>query len=130
MNRFVGGFIIPLPSTIGFEFVSNLHFYFSVYRTSGAYPDSFQHIYRRFINEDITVTLPDGMDACDIGTITVWCQPFSANLYKTGYTTKHVCKCHDTMMITTFHACIYIYFWIHNNYLRLAWSISILCIIF
>ena len=24
------------------------------------------------------VTLPDGVDACDIGTITVWCQPFRA----------------------------------------------------
>ena len=24
------------------------------------------------------VTLPDGMDACDIGTITIWCQPFRA----------------------------------------------------
>ena len=24
------------------------------------------------------VTLPDGVDACDIGTITVWCQPFTA----------------------------------------------------
>ena len=24
------------------------------------------------------VTLPDGVDACDIGTITVWCEPFTA----------------------------------------------------
>ena len=24
------------------------------------------------------VTLPDGVDACDIGTITIWCEPFSA----------------------------------------------------
>ena len=24
------------------------------------------------------MTLPDGVDACDIGTITVWCQPFRA----------------------------------------------------
>ena len=24
------------------------------------------------------VTLPAGTDACDIGTITVWCQPFRA----------------------------------------------------
>ena len=24
------------------------------------------------------VTLPDGVDACDIGTLTVWCKPFSA----------------------------------------------------
>ena len=24
------------------------------------------------------VTLPDGVDACDIGTITIWCQPFTA----------------------------------------------------
>ena len=24
------------------------------------------------------VTLPDGVDACDIGTITIWCQPFRA----------------------------------------------------
>ena len=27
---------------------------------------------------DITVTLPDGVDACDIGTFTVWCEPFQA----------------------------------------------------
>ena len=24
------------------------------------------------------VTLPDGVDACDIGTITIWCEPFTA----------------------------------------------------
>ena len=24
------------------------------------------------------VTLPDDIDACDIGTITVWCEPFTA----------------------------------------------------
>ena len=47
-----------------------------MYRTSGNYPGSFQR--RRFTNEDITVTLPDGVDACDIGTITIWCQPFRA----------------------------------------------------
>ena len=46
------------------------------YRTSGTYPGAFQR--RSFNNEDITVTLPDGVDACDIGTITIWCQPFSA----------------------------------------------------
>ena len=45
-------------------------------RTSGTYPGAFQR--RRFNNEDITVTLPDGVDACDIGTITIWCQPFNA----------------------------------------------------
>ena len=45
-------------------------------RTSGRYSGAFQE--RRFNNEDIVVTLPDGMDACDIGTITVWCQPFRA----------------------------------------------------
>ena len=46
------------------------------FRTSGIYRGSFQR--RRFTNEDITVTLPDGTDACDIGTITIWCQPFRA----------------------------------------------------
>ena len=45
-------------------------------RTSGSYPGAFQR--RRFTNEDIMVTLPDGVDACDIGTITIWCQPFRA----------------------------------------------------
>jgi hypothetical protein len=53
-----------------------MKFYVSYDRTSGAYPGSFQR--RRFTNEDIMVTLPDGVDACDIGTITIWCQPFSA----------------------------------------------------
>ena len=33
---------------------------------------------RRYNNEDITVTLPDGVDVCDVGTITIWCQPFTA----------------------------------------------------
>ena len=32
----------------------------------------------RYTDEDILVTLPDGADACDIGTITVWCEPFTA----------------------------------------------------
>ena len=45
-------------------------------RTSGTYPGAFQR--RSFNSEDITVTLPDGVDACDIGTITIWCQPFRA----------------------------------------------------
>ena len=48
----------------------------TIYRTGGSYPGSFQR--RRFNNEDFTVTLPEGTDACDIGTITVWCQPFRA----------------------------------------------------
>ena len=43
---------------------------------SDRYPGAFQR--RSFNNEDIMVTLPDGVDACDIGTITVWCQPFRA----------------------------------------------------
>jgi len=29
-------------------------------------------------NIDFAVTLPQGMDVCDIGTLTVWCQPFDA----------------------------------------------------
>jgi hypothetical protein len=33
------------------------------------YAGSFQR--RRFTNEDVMVTLPDGVDACDIGTITI-----------------------------------------------------------
>ena len=37
---------------------------------------SFQR--RRYSNEDFTVTLPDGMDLCDIGTLTIWCRPFRA----------------------------------------------------
>ena len=45
-------------------------------RTSGQYAGSFQR--RRFSNEDVTVTLPAGTDVCDIGTITIWCQPFRA----------------------------------------------------
>lgn len=28
----------------------------------------------RFTDVDITVTLPDGVDACDIGTFTIWAQ--------------------------------------------------------
>lgn len=31
-----------------------------------------------FTNVDVTATLPDGVDACDIGTFTIWCQPFTA----------------------------------------------------
>ena len=30
----------------------------------------------RYTNVDFTVILPEGMDVCDIGTLTVWCQPF------------------------------------------------------
>ena len=45
-------------------------------RTSGSYVGAFQG--RSFNNEDIMVTLPNGVDACDIGTITIWCQPFRA----------------------------------------------------
>ena len=54
---------------------------------------------RQFTNEDITVTLNHH---CVVSA-------FQCNLYKTGCTMNHVCKCHDTMMITTFHACICIY---------------------
>ena len=44
--------------------------------STGRYPGAFQG--RSFNNEDIMVTLPAGVDACDIGTITIWCQPFRA----------------------------------------------------
>ena len=37
---------------------------------------SFQR--RRYSNEDFTVTLPEGTDLCDIGTLTIWCRPFQA----------------------------------------------------
>ena len=30
----------------------------------------------RYTDVDFTVTLPEGMDVCDIGTLTVWCEPF------------------------------------------------------
>ena len=33
-----------------------------------------QFFLRRYTNVDFTVTLPEGMDVCDIGTLTVWCQ--------------------------------------------------------
>ena len=46
------------------------------YRRGGLYDGAFAT--RSFNNEDIMVTLPDGIDACDIGTITVWCKPFKA----------------------------------------------------
>ena len=32
----------------------------------------------RYTDVDITVTMPEGTDVCDIGTLTVWCQPFEA----------------------------------------------------
>ena len=31
-------------------------------------------IMSRFTDVDITVTLPDGVDACDVGTFTIWAQ--------------------------------------------------------
>lgn len=31
---------------------------------------------RRYINEILTITLPEGVDVCDISTLTIWCQPF------------------------------------------------------
>ena len=31
----------------------------------------------RFTNEGIVVTLPQGMNACDIGNLTVWCRQAS-----------------------------------------------------
>lgn len=33
---------------------------------------------RRYSNEQLVVTLPDGVTACDIGSLTVWCEPFRA----------------------------------------------------
>lgn len=32
----------------------------------------------RYTDVDVDVTLPDGIDVCDIGTFTIWCQPFNA----------------------------------------------------
>ena len=29
------------------------------------------------MDEDIIVNLPDGVDVCDIGTLTIWCEPFT-----------------------------------------------------
>ena len=33
---------------------------------------------RPFNRETLVVTLPRGMDVCDIGTLAVWCDPFDA----------------------------------------------------
>ena len=43
-----------------------------VLRSDGKFKDS------RYNDVDITVTMPEGTDVCDIGTLTVWCQPFRA----------------------------------------------------
>ncbi len=32
---------------------------------------------RAYINEDFFIPLPVGVDACDIGTLTIWCEPFT-----------------------------------------------------
>ena len=32
----------------------------------------------RLENVDITVTLPEGTDVCDIGTLTIWCESMRA----------------------------------------------------
>ena len=48
--------------------------YTLIFRTSGSSAGALQR--RKFTDEDIMVTLPNGVDACDIGTITVWCEPF------------------------------------------------------
>ena len=37
---------------------------------------SFKNMY--YNDVDITVTMPEGTDVCDIGTLTIWCQPFRA----------------------------------------------------
>jgi hypothetical protein len=33
---------------------------------------------RRYTNEQLVVPLPNGVTACDIGSLTVWCRPFRA----------------------------------------------------
>ncbi|XP_064399010.1 mucin-2-like isoform X2 [Halichondria panicea] len=32
---------------------------------------------RSYTNVDLLVPLPEGVDACDIGTLTIWCEPFT-----------------------------------------------------
>ena len=64
------------------------------YRSDG----SFQR--RRYSNEEFTVTLPEGTDLCDIGTLTIWCRPFRAiftrieipqNIFVSNYVPTRTC---------------------------------------
>ncbi|XP_064398528.1 protein Skeletor, isoforms B/C-like [Halichondria panicea] len=51
-----GGFFIPVPGG----------------RENGGFK-----IGRSYFNEELLVPLPEGVDACDIGTFTIWCMPFT-----------------------------------------------------
>ena len=47
-------------------------FFATVFRPDGTFLRS------RYRDVNITVTMPEGTDVCDIGTLTVWCEPFRA----------------------------------------------------
>ena len=51
--------------------VSTMFIYTNMRRSDGSFPNRVHN------GEDITATLPEGTDVCDIGTLSVWCQPFN-----------------------------------------------------
>ena len=72
--------ISSIPPCMHPNFLMKIVFFSNLYPNRGLgdrYPGAFRQ-FQRFTNEDIMVTLPDGVDACDIGTITIWCEPFTA----------------------------------------------------
>lgn len=57
-----------------------------LHSTGGRYPGSFARR-RRYRNELLVIPLPAGVDACDIGILTIWCEPFRA--FFTSITLSH-----------------------------------------
>ena len=60
------------------------------------------------------VTLPDGVDACDIGTITVWCQPFRAIFTRLEIPRNVFVSFMPVIMIM--YIILYLYMYNDNNY--------------
>ncbi|XP_064398937.1 neurogenic locus notch homolog protein 3-like [Halichondria panicea] len=64
-----GGFFIPVP---------------------GGREDGGFKIGRSYFNEDFLVPLPEGVDACDIGTFTIWCEPFTVFFAVFSFPTERI----------------------------------------
>ena len=97
------------------------------FRTGGSYPGAFQR--RSFNNEDITVTLPDGVDACDIGTITVWCQPFRAIFTRLAIPRSTFVSIHNYVNVNIIMIIIAnTYYTMSCSHLGVAWKQAYMCV--
>ncbi len=104
--------VVALPSYIPSVYTCSdcYCFYWSPITLVGREDGGFK-IGRSYFNEDFLVPLPEGVDACDIGTFTIWCEPFTVFFAVFSFPTERIFVSEAWGSLRGFKACIELYFY-------------------